>query len=125
MPALDALLVAIDAPDGLLLHIGGCAHLYGGEQALVADLGERIARAGFAYTIAIAGTIGAAWAAAHYGEPASYAAVSKSDFAVAVAAIGTAASPPTPWRRWRASASERIGDIIDLPRSPAHRALRR
>ena len=41
-------LVACDPPDGLLLDIGGCAHLYGGEAALVADLGERIARAGFA-----------------------------------------------------------------------------
>ena len=27
-------LVACDSPDGLLLDIGGCAHLYGGEQAL-------------------------------------------------------------------------------------------
>ena len=36
-------LVATDAPDGLLLDIGGCAHLYGGECELVADLGERIA----------------------------------------------------------------------------------
>ena len=63
-------LVACDAPDGLLLDIGGCAHLYGGEHQLVADLGERIAQAGFTYTIAIAGTIGAAWAAAHFGEPA-------------------------------------------------------
>ena len=32
-------LVACDAPDGLLLDISGCAHLYGGEHALVADLG--------------------------------------------------------------------------------------
>ena len=49
-------LVACDAPDGLLLDISGCAHLYGGEHELVADLGRRIARAGFAYRIAIAGT---------------------------------------------------------------------
>lgn len=66
-------LVAIDAPDGLLLDIGGCAHLYGGECELVADLGQRIAHAGFAFSIAIAGTIGAAHAAAHAGEPAAYA----------------------------------------------------
>lgn len=66
-------LVACDAPDALLLDIGGCAHLYGGEQKLVADLGRRIARAGFAYRVAIAGTIGAAHAAARFGEPAAYA----------------------------------------------------
>jgi len=66
-------LVACDTPDGLLLDISGCTHLYGGEHELVADLAGRIERAGFAYRIAIAGSIGAAWAAAHYGEPASYA----------------------------------------------------
>jgi protein ImuB len=65
-------LVACDAPDGLLLDISGCAHLYGGEHELVADLSGRLERAGFAYSLAVAGTIGAAWAAAHNGEPASY-----------------------------------------------------
>src|SRR5262249_55076340 len=66
-------LAACDAPDGLLLDITGCAHLYGGERELIADLTRRLENAGFAYSAAIAGTIGAAWAAAHYGEPASYA----------------------------------------------------
>ncbi len=65
-------LVACDAPDGLLLDISGCTHLYGGERELVADLSGRLDNAGFAYSLAIAGTIGAAWAAAHYGEPASH-----------------------------------------------------
>src|SRR6185437_13259387 len=60
-------LVACDPPDGLLLDISGCAHLYGGERALTADLAARIARAGFAHRIAVAGTIGAAWAAARFG----------------------------------------------------------
>ena len=65
-------LVACDAPDGLLLDITGCAHLYGGERTLIADLAARLERAGFAFSLAVAGTIGAAWAAAHYGKPASY-----------------------------------------------------
>jgi protein ImuB len=72
-------LIACDAPDGLLLDIGGCAHLYGGELELVADLGRRVARAGFAYRVAIAGTIGAAHAAARFGEPAAYAAGDERD----------------------------------------------
>ncbi len=55
-------LVACDAPDGLLLDISGCTHLYGGERELVADLSNRLDNAGFAYSLAIAGTIGAAWA---------------------------------------------------------------
>ena len=35
-------LVACDPPDGLRLDISGCTHIYGGEHALVADLGQRI-----------------------------------------------------------------------------------
>ena len=64
-------LVACDAPDGLLLDISGCTHLYGGERELVADLSSRLDNAGFACSLAIAGTIGAAWAAARYGKPAN------------------------------------------------------
>src|SRR5262245_39524924 len=40
-------LVACDAPDGLLLDISGCTHLYGGERELTADLGARLNNAGF------------------------------------------------------------------------------
>src|SRR5499433_2687833 len=36
-------LVALDPPDGVLLDIGGCAHLFGGEENLRADLLARMA----------------------------------------------------------------------------------
>src|ERR1043166_525693 len=55
-------LLAVDPPDGLLLDIAGCAHLYGGEQKLLADLLARIARFGFAARGAVASSIGAAFA---------------------------------------------------------------
>ena len=35
-------LVACDMPDGLLLDISGCAHLYSGERELIADLSGRL-----------------------------------------------------------------------------------
>ncbi|MFT3978585.1 MAG: DNA polymerase Y family protein, partial [Sphingomonas bacterium] len=34
-------MVAVDAPDGLLLDIAGCEHLFGGEAALAAEVTER------------------------------------------------------------------------------------
>ncbi len=110
-------LVALDAPDGLMLDITGCAHLYGGEAALVADLGERIARAGFAYTIAIAGTIGAVHAAAHFGEPASYACGQQHSLLspLPLSALRLAADTVAALAR---VGLKRIGDIVDLPRSP-------
>ncbi|MBP8231639.1 MAG: DNA polymerase Y family protein, partial [Rhizorhabdus sp.] len=39
-------IVAIDPPDGILLDISGCAHLFGGEEALLADLRVRLERLG-------------------------------------------------------------------------------
>jgi protein ImuB len=110
-------LIACDAPDGLLLDIGGCAHLYGGEEALVADLGERVARAGFAYTIAIAGSIGAAWAAAHFGEPARYACGEQRTL-LAPLPLSALRLPADTVAALARVGLKRIGDIVDLPRAP-------
>lgn len=49
-------LVALDLPHGLLLDITGCAHLFGGEAALLATLGGALQRQGFVVSAAIAGT---------------------------------------------------------------------
>jgi protein ImuB len=110
-------LAACDPPDGLLLDIGGCAHLYGGEGALITDLGARLERTGFAYSLAVAGSIGTAWAAAHYGKPASYPNGAEREL------LG-----PLPLAALRLDGAiiaslarvglKRIGDIVDLPRSP-------
>jgi protein ImuB len=55
------------APPGLVLDVTGCAHLFGGEAALLADLIARIRARGYAARAAIAGTPGAAWALARFG----------------------------------------------------------
>jgi protein ImuB len=49
-------LVALDAPHSLLLDITGCAHLFGGEAALLQMLCGALTRQGFAVSAAIAGT---------------------------------------------------------------------
>lgn len=110
-------LVALDPPDGLLLDIGGCAHLFGGEPALRDDLLQRMTRFGFAAQTAIADTIGAAFAAARFApgvclatggerrllEPLPLAALRLPQETVSVLArLGL----------------KRIGDVIDLPRKP-------
>lgn len=56
-----------DAPDGLLIDISGCAHLWKGEEKLMDDALTRLSRQGFTARAAIAGTIGAAWASARFG----------------------------------------------------------
>lgn len=58
-------LTAVDPPDGILLDITGCAHLFGGEASLSARLRQSFPGA----SIAIADTAAASWALAHYGGP--------------------------------------------------------
>ncbi|MBS0532932.1 MAG: DNA polymerase Y family protein [Proteobacteria bacterium] len=110
-------LIACDAPDGLLLDISGCAHLYGGERPLVADLGRRLAAAGFAYRIAIAGTIGAAFAAARDGRPDAYANGEERDILCPLP-LGALRLPPPMVASLGRVGLKCIGDIIDMPRAP-------
>ncbi len=59
---------AVDGEDGLCLDITGCAHLFGGEAALTADLIRRLAGFGVAARAAVADTPAAAWAWARFGD---------------------------------------------------------
>ena len=49
-------LVALDPPHGLFLDITGCAHLFGGEAALLQTVCGALTRRGFAVSAAIACT---------------------------------------------------------------------
>ena len=57
-------IVMTDPPDGLLIDASGSAHLFGGEEALLADLIERLGTAGVRGRAVIAPTYGAAHALA-------------------------------------------------------------
>ncbi len=63
-------LASLDPPDGLMLDISGCAHLWGGEAALADDIGDRLDRAGMRARLAFARTAEAAHALARYPAPA-------------------------------------------------------
>ena len=53
--------------DALFLDVGGCSHLFGGEEALLAALAAGLERLGLTSRLALAGTPGAAWALARHG----------------------------------------------------------
>jgi protein ImuB len=63
--------VAIDATpsgmEGLRLDMTGGAHLFGGEAALLQEIGQRLDHAGIPASLALADTPGAAWALARHG----------------------------------------------------------
>ena len=61
-------LIAIDMPDGLILDISGCAHLWGGERAYLGAIIKTLRSKGYDARGAMADTIGTAWAVAHFGK---------------------------------------------------------
>jgi protein ImuB len=63
-------LVAHDGPDGIVLDITGCAHLFGGEAALLDDVQAHLKKIKLKVRGAIAGTVGAAWGLARFGTQA-------------------------------------------------------
>ena len=54
--------------DGLFLDIEGCAHLFGGEERLLADLAARLKALRLVARMAIADTAGTAWAVARHSQ---------------------------------------------------------
>ncbi|KQS30979.1 DNA polymerase Y family protein [Dyadobacter sp. Leaf189] len=60
-------IVAIDPPDGLILNITGCTHLWKGEENYLAEIAGKLGKQGYQVRVGIADTIGAAWAMAHFG----------------------------------------------------------
>jgi protein ImuB len=60
-------LAAPDPPDGLLLDVTGCRRLYPDERRLLNRVGNSLEQLGIRSRLAVAGTIGAAWALARFG----------------------------------------------------------
>ena len=110
-------LVGLDPPDGLLLDVTGCAHLFGGEAALAHDVVRRLGAHGLQARVAVAGTVGCAWAVARCG---TLTIIKSGDERDAIA--------PLPLAALRLSADtiaalaqvglKRIADVLDHPRAP-------
>ena len=60
--------VVIDPPDGLILDVSGCSHLWGGDELYLSTIINRLKDRGYAVRAAMADTIGAAWAIARFGK---------------------------------------------------------
>ena len=101
----------------IFIDITGCAHLFGGEDALLSDLARRLEGFGFAHRIAIASTPGAAWALAHYGQADR---IQKTETRAALAPLPVDALRLSPEAReqLRRLGLKRIAQLYDLPRAP-------
>lgn len=69
-PSASCLSGVLGGDAALWLDVTGCAHLFGGEEALCADLLNRLAGRGISAHLGLADTAGAAWAVARFGSGA-------------------------------------------------------
>lgn len=107
--------------DGVMLDITGCAHLFGGEEALLKDLIRRLYRLGLEARCGLASSLGAAHALAHFvAKPLSFAIAPEGDPTEALADLPVAAL------RLKSDIAQgldmmglkKIRQLIDLPRAP-------
>jgi protein ImuB len=113
---------APDGTDGIKIEITGCAHLWGGEAALATDLARRLLRQNIAHRIAVAGTLGAAWALARFAtgakeliEPASPGPGGER-MALAALPVEALRLDPSTAAGLRRVGLKRIGELVAMPR---------
>ena len=110
---------APDGIDGVKIEITGSAHLWGGEEALAADLMARLDRRHLTTSIAIADTLGAAWATARFAEASRLPVIlPPGDCRAALAPLPVEALrlDPATTQGLRRVGLKRVGDLAAMPR---------
>ena len=110
-------LVGLDAPDGLFLDVSGCAHLFGGEAALLRDIHERLSAQGFHVRSAIAPSAGSAWALARHGSKPLASNDNLRDLLLPLPLAALRLAPEIVGAL-NESGLKQVRDIADLPRAP-------
>lgn len=111
--------IAPDGVDGVKIEVTGSAHLWGGEAQLAVDLSQRLARQSIAHRLAIADTIGAAWAVARYATGEKEPVIIPADGArEALAPLPVAALrlDPAIVQGLHRVGLRQVGDLINMPR---------
>ena len=110
---------APDGADGVRIEITGSAHLWGGEKALSTDLAARLDRRGVAGRLAIADTLGAAWAMARFAEAENSIVIlppGEPRAALAPLPVDALRLDPLIVQGMRRVGLKRIGDLYAMPR---------
>ena len=115
---------ATDGADGIRLDITGCAHLFGGEAAMLRDMEHRLRRFGLNARGAVADTPAAAWGWARY-RPKSRPPILNEGETEALLSLPIAALrlDPDSIDALRVLGLDTIGTVATLPRGPLSQRL--
>ncbi|MEL6646527.1 MAG: DNA polymerase Y family protein [Pseudomonadota bacterium] len=107
--------IASEAPDALLMDISGCAHLFGGEAALVQEMVTAAANLGLTARCGLADTVGAAWALARFAGVTASSTRSGDAIDQEARATRSRAAKRRHWERGGAAPALMTGSATDLP----------
>lgn len=105
------------APESLLLDITGCPSLFGGEEAYLDLVEHGLTQQGWQPRVAIADTLGAAWALAHYGPSRSLAPPGQTEDALRPLPVTALRLPEETVYALYELGIDRINELMNLPRS--------
>ena len=112
-------IAAADAPDGLVIDATGASHLHGGENALLSNVFSRLDAVGIAARAAMAGTLGAAHAAARFAaRPTLVLSDEEGPQRLASLPIAALRLPADMVADLRKLGFERIADLMATPQAP-------
>ena len=113
-----------DRPESLLCEVTGCTHLWHGEDQFLRAVRSYWRERGFHIQLALASSIGAAWALAHT-TPMSL--VQSGDLEAALSGLPVAALrlPPASLEPLVSLGLYTIGDVLQLPRESLGQPVRR
>jgi protein ImuB len=109
--------VAVDGADGLGIDLTGCAHLFGGERGLLADLGRRLARFGLTHRLAVADRLAVAWAWARFGGGDDVLPAGRKDDLLAALPVAALRLDEGLLLALRRLGFRRVGQLAALPRA--------
>jgi protein ImuB len=113
-------IVAIEdapAPQALLLDITGCAPCFHGEDQLLQRAVTELAQQGWTARVAIADTVGAAWALAHYGRTPCLIPTGATEQALQDLPVAALRLPAEALELLSRLRIDRIGTLSELPRA--------
>ncbi len=112
--------VAVDLRDGLILDTTGCSHLWGGEAAYLQTIKSKLGSYGYTVKIAVADTVGTAWAMARFGNSNI---VKTKEQKNALRNLPPAALrlDATVLARLKKLGLQQIGDFMDMPKAVLRR----
>lgn len=113
-------LVALDGKDGLFLDITGCAHLFGGEDAMLKDILLRLFQMGIDARGAISSSPGLSWAIARFG-PGGIVADDNALHVLAPLPVAALRLEQATVDALRKLGLRYVGDVMKAPRAPLTR----